>query len=312
MNNTVFLISTALVTGIISVIPYTWIFARLYCKPRKIETKRTPLDYGLPAELIEFFSQGIRLEGWIIRNNLHLKTGGLVILTHGWSTNSSLLLPLAKFLFNAGFDLLLYDCRGHGNSAKDGPITLRKMAQDVSAAITYVYQDLKTLYSNVSVIGHSMGASAAIVAASYDHRINRLVACSPFSDPKTLTTRHLKQKRIPMGILIHLVYIFIERWLGTTMQNIAPLNRIKHVNQDILLIHGTKDHIIPSSDSASLSAVNQSDKLRFLKIENRGHFDILRDSTFMQVVVDFMSGKDDSMNDSHRIDSTKTNIVIQR
>jgi hypothetical protein len=199
-------------------------------------------------------------------------------------------LPFARFLFNSGFDLFLYDSRGHGNSADDGPITLKKMAQDVSAAIDYACNKLKKANLPVILIGHSMGASAGILAASYDHRIERIIACSPFSDPKTLTIRHIRQKRIPMGILIHLVFHFIERWLGTKMSNISPLNRINHIEKDILLIHGTKDKVIPYSDSVSLEAAGLSKKTELLKVEKRGHYDILRDSIFMNSAVAFING----------------------
>lgn len=275
---------------VIIVITYTWLFARYFCKPKRNKTKKIPIDYGLPAELIRFQSQGKRLEGWFISKNRHYDTDKIVILTHGWSTNLSLLLPLARFLFNSGSDLFLYDSRGHGNSADDGPITLKKMAQDVSSAIDYAYKKLKTANLPVIIVGHSMGASAGILAASYDHRIERIIACSPFSDPKTLTTRHLRQKRIPMGILVHLVFYFMERWLGTKMKNISPINRINHIEKDILLIHGTKDKVIPYADSVSLETAGLSNKTNLLKIEKRGHYDILRDSIFMNNTVAFING----------------------
>lgn len=290
MNYVILLIAGVIITTAILVITYTWLFARFFCKPKRYKTKNSPLSYGLHADLVEFKSQGKRLEGWLIGKNSQTKFKPLVIFAHGWSANSSLLLPFAKFLYKLGFKVFMYDCRGHGNSEKDGPITIRKMALDISAAIDCIYKKFETENLSLSVFGHSMGASAALLAASNDSRIEKIIACAPFSDPETLIRRNVKSKKIPMGIFIHFVFYFMQKWLGTTMRDVSPVNRIKRIEKDILLIHGANDQLIPYSDILSLQKASDPKRLTFLNIEKRGHFDILRDSLFMNNVANFIEG----------------------
>lgn len=93
-----------------------------------------------------------------------------------------------------------------------------------------------------------------------------------------------------MGIFIHFVFYFMQKWLGTTMRDVSPVNRIKRIEKDILLIHGANDQLIPYSDILSLQKASDPKRLTFLNIEKRGHFDILRDSLFMNNVANFIEG----------------------
>lgn len=69
MYYVIYLIVIVIITIIFLVISYTWLFARFFCKPKRSKTKRSPLNYGLQAESVEFISQGKRLEGWLIGKN---------------------------------------------------------------------------------------------------------------------------------------------------------------------------------------------------------------------------------------------------
>lgn len=289
MNFTISLILIIIISFFFLIIISTWLFAWFFCKPKRNKTKKAPLNYGLPAERARFKSQGKKLEGWIISKNSKKEIDRLLILTHGWSTNLSIFFPIVKFLHNSGFDMFLYDSRGHGNSESDNPITLKKMAADISAAIDYACIKFKSANLPIAILGHSMGASAAILAASNDNRIEKIIACAPFSDPKLIIKRHIKSNKIPLGIFIKLVFYFIQRWIGTTIDNIAPINRINYIEKDILLVHGLKDTLIPYTDTISLRNASTSKKTSLLKVENRGHFDILRDSFFMNNVIDFIN-----------------------
>jgi len=61
-----------------------------------------------------FSSDGLILKGWIIQKDKSLVT---IIFCHGLGMNKSDLLSLAKSIYDAGFNLFLFDFRGHGDSS---------------------------------------------------------------------------------------------------------------------------------------------------------------------------------------------------
>ena len=61
----VILSATAGILAIISVL-FSWIFARLWCMPKRKEPDKLPSDFNLPYESIIIQSKGINLSGWFI------------------------------------------------------------------------------------------------------------------------------------------------------------------------------------------------------------------------------------------------------
>jgi dipeptidyl aminopeptidase/acylaminoacyl peptidase len=107
------------------------------------------------------------------------------------------MLPLARVLHHAGFSVLLYDARGHGGSGQSGPITIRKMGEDIIASVEYLVSRNDIDPSNIGVLGSSMGGSSAIVAASIDDRIRAVVTVSAFASPTAITKDFLSSFHIP-------------------------------------------------------------------------------------------------------------------
>ena len=199
------------------------------------------------------------------------------------------MLPLAQFLHQANFALLLYDARGHGTSGEDGPITILKLAEDVIAGIDYLETRTDVDKKRLGVMGRSIGGSAAILASSMDDRIRTIVSCSGFADPKTLTKDFLTTKRIPADIFASLVFRFIEGWLGTTIDSVAPQNRVGEIKAPLLLIHGDKDWYIKPSNMEILHARASQEHSERLLIPGRGHSDIMRDPRCNRAIAAFLS-----------------------
>ncbi len=174
-------------------IGFSWLFARLYTRPRRRLPSKTPIDYGLPFEPITFNSRGVLLNGWFIPTDGNPALRPAIILAHGWSSNAAQMLPLAHLLHTAGFGVLMYDARGHGTSGAAGPITIRKFAEDLMAAIDYLEIRLGADATCLGVVGHSMGGASTILAASIEPRIRVLVSSSAFADAVALTRRFINE-----------------------------------------------------------------------------------------------------------------------
>lgn len=281
----VLLISAVLL--ITATIVGSWVFARWWCKPKREVPAKARVALEPPTEEVELRSSGVLMRGWLLRVAQAQPRPPAIILVHGWSRNSSELLPLAARLTKAGFVVLLYDSRGHGCSGDDGPITIRKFQEDILAALDYLHRRSDIDGDRIGVFGRSIGGSSAILAAAADRRVRALVTCSAFADPAQLTRDTLRMFHLPPWPIAWLTCRFIERWLRLPMAEVAPLNKTASIEVPILLIHGGADTYIRPSNAEHLYAQAPRDRTELLVIPTRRHADMLRDSTCTEWIVDF-------------------------
>ncbi|MEW6406172.1 MAG: alpha/beta fold hydrolase [Chloroflexota bacterium] len=270
-------------------VAFSWVLARLWCKPQLLPVTKSPADFGMTFERVQYYSHGIGLDGWFIPARPGITQPAVIILAHGWCKNAVEMLPTAQLLHQSGFALLLYHARGHGTSGEDGPITILKMAEDIIAGIDYLKTRSDIDNKRLGVLGRSIGGSAAILAASIDRRIRGLVSCSAFADPRALTRDFLTSKRIPAALFTWLVSRFIESWLGTAMDDVAPRNCIGRITAPLLLIHGENDRYVPASNLDILFTQAPQEYTRRLVIPNRGHSDVMRDPKSKQEILEFFN-----------------------
>ena len=102
---------------------------------------------------------GIPLNAFFFRNP---NTSKAILLCHGRSSNKTRELPYARN-FMAHYNVLAIDFRSHGSN-RSGTTTIgMKESQDVLGALDWLAEQGMT---EVAVVGHSMGAAAAIKALS--------------------------------------------------------------------------------------------------------------------------------------------------
>jgi dipeptidyl aminopeptidase/acylaminoacyl peptidase len=285
------LIILAIIIGAVAVciIFFSWVFARFWCKPRKILPKQTPENYDILYEPKYFISNGVLLKSWFIPANSDESKIPVIIIPHAWSSNSAKMLPVAAQLHKANYHVVLYDTRGHGTSGEDGPVTLLTFVEDIIACVDYVQTRPKVDIKRIGVLGHSIGGSSAIVAAAKDPRIRAVVSCSAFADPFDLTRTTMKRFHIPSQIFAPLVYRFIERWLKTSITNVMPLKHVGSIKAPILLIHGDADEYVGSYNLDILYNNADPRYRERMMIQYLHHFDIINNSQFHQSSIDFFN-----------------------
>ncbi len=98
-----------------------------------------------------------------------------VLLVHGFSGYPGELIRPGLDLYEAGFDCFAPRLPGHGTSGDD---FLASKAEDWIGTIYDAYTNLSKRYSNVYLVGHSMGgAIATIIADAFD--VQRLALLAP-------------------------------------------------------------------------------------------------------------------------------------
>jgi pimeloyl-ACP methyl ester carboxylesterase len=204
----------------------------------------TPSDHGLDgSDLWMNGPNGKRLHAWWIPA---AGPAPAVIVLHGWGGNSSDMLPVGPGLHTAGFHTLFLDARKHGRSDDEDFMSMPRFAEDLEVAVAELHR--RDDVTAVGVIGHSVGAAAAIYAAARDSSIDAVVSVAPFAHPGEMMQENFPFPRPVTWAILKVV----ERMIGHRYDEIAPRNRIGDVSCPVMLIHGERDEVIPAKDSADL------------------------------------------------------------
>ena len=209
----------------------------------------TPADLGMPFEEVKVpTTDGLTLPGWFVPADGG-RVGPGVALVHGWESARDRLLPMIQFLRAAGFHCLAVDVRGHGaNLVEILPITAGEFGADALAAWRAL--DARPDVSSGAVLGHSMGAIGAILAAAAEPRIAAVVATSSPADPWRLTRQTFRLARLPFpdAVAYPLAWLTTRVYLrprGHRVADISATAALRRIGAPVLLVHGTADTVVP-------------------------------------------------------------------
>ncbi len=145
---------------------------------KKLPVYSTPEDAFLNYKEVEFSaSGGPLLSGWLINGR---EGAPVIVACHDLGSNKEGLLNSVVELNKAGYSVLLFDFRGHGESR--GRTTLgMKEADDVIAAVLTLENKFNYKRSRIGLYGVSMGAYSIIAAAGTLPGITAIAADSPYA-----------------------------------------------------------------------------------------------------------------------------------
>src|SRR5919202_1668507 len=151
-------------------------------------------------------------------------------------------------LWRRGANVLLFDHRGRGSS-EGGLMSLGYFETlDALAAVGYALSRAPEV--PVGVIGYSMGASVALIAAARDERVGAVVADSPFASERGLLRALLSKQ---LGALHIPVAALTKRLLPYDPAEVDPLREAaKIAPRATLFIHGLLDKTCPPEDAVRL------------------------------------------------------------
>lgn len=193
----------------------------------------------IPYEKVTFESlDGTRLSGWFVPAT-EANPAGTVIHFHGNAANISNHYGFVDWLPAAGFNLFLFDYRGYGDSK--GRPGRQGVFEDSVAALRYVATRSDVDPTRLIAFGQSLGGAAAVaaVAATPDVSVKGVVVESAFYSYRSIARD--KIGRIPVIGWFKWPLSFMAATNGHSPGPvIATLSPTP-----VLIIHGTKDRVIP-------------------------------------------------------------------
>jgi pimeloyl-ACP methyl ester carboxylesterase len=139
-------------------------------------------------------SDGTQSVGWFLTQG---KPAPAVILSHAYGSNRSDLLTLGVELYKAGFHILMYDMRGHGESLVNwsGLGTYEK--EDLLSSIKFL-KDMKTpsgedlVDGRIGLYGVDLGGYVALVTSSEEPMVHAVAVDSVYPDVSHFVKHRLK------------------------------------------------------------------------------------------------------------------------
>ncbi len=233
--------------------------SRLFYYPEK-KLIRNPSDIGICYEDVQFPSEdGTDLHGWFLPAAGHAK--GTILFFHGNAENISSHIGAVYWLPENGFNVLIFDYRGFGNSA--GEAHHQGVHLDARAALSYVRERSDVDPKRLILFGQSIGGAIALyTAATSGIKLSAVVGESSFSS----YPRILREKMSA----IFLTWPF--QWLAWTMTSrYDPVTVVQDIQPTpLLLIHGDKDNTVPIQHAYTLFEAARGNKQLWV-IEGGGH-----------------------------------------
>lgn len=212
-----------------------------------------PDSLELSYEDIQFTSPDqIQLKGWLFQSKEN--NDKLIVFAHGYSNNRSYevgSLPTVQALLAAGYDCLMFDFRNSGLS--EGELTSIGQFEklDVLAAVDY---GKSRGYQHFGVVGFSMGAVTAALAAAESPDIQAVVLDSPFAALRPYLEANLSVwSHLPDFPFTPMVLWVTPSLIGVDPEQVRPIDLMEKLRgRGVLLIHAKGDPRIPAANSEQL------------------------------------------------------------
>jgi dipeptidyl aminopeptidase/acylaminoacyl peptidase len=201
--------------------------------------------------------RGRHLFGWLVSPPCTApRPAPAVLAMHGWGANAAMMWPVVPPLRAAGFAVLLIDARCHGRSGDETFTSMPRFAEDIAAGLAWLRLQPGVAGDRVALLGHSVGAAAALLHASHHHDVRAVVSLAAFAHPREVMRRYMTGKRLPYPVLGWYVLRHVQRVIGVSFDDIAPLNTLARVRIPVLLVHGRSDTTVPVNDAQRLLAIS--------------------------------------------------------
>ncbi len=258
---------------------------------RDFSLARTPAHLGLSYQNVSFPARadGLPIAAWYIP---HEGSNRAVLLVHGrnCSRTSELggaLVDLAAALQRGGFNVLMIDLRGHGQSGDAHYSFGINERRDVEGAVDWL-RGQGFGAGSIGVMGISLGAASAIGAAAEEPAIGAVAedsgfaAFCPILQAQWGSASGLPDFFLPSALLMTRVLF------GYDLCSARPVDEIGRIApRPLLILHSTDDQLVPVRNVDQLKAAAPWAQTRIVSGPEHARSYNADPAGYSQVVIDF-------------------------
>jgi fermentation-respiration switch protein FrsA (DUF1100 family) len=236
-----------------------WHIVNVTITPIRKQPEETPGTLGFSnVEMLSFRSteDHVPLQGWLVPSS----GDKVIVLVHGihshaWDCQTP---DVVRAYADAGFNVLLFDLRGHGSSGGDRLGLGWLERRDVHAAVSLLLaRGFKA--GKIGIHGTSYGAATALLATAKIGEIGAVIADSAFASVGDVINGEIeRQTGLPSRlaeVLTPGIRFIASHYYSLDLNDVSPEQAIADISpRPILLIHGEEDPIISAEQARRLKA----------------------------------------------------------
>ncbi len=226
--------------------------------PPRAAVATTPEQYSLVCRDVMFTTDdGVSLSGWyinslmagnhdVITDQSWKQKRPAIVVCHGYrNARDELLSPLGIQLAKAGYDLLLFDFRGHGASG-DAPVSFGTTeAADVMASVRFLQSLPGVDDQRIGILGTGMGGYAAILAGPRCPGVRCVVAIDTYPSVPSVFESMAQRLHAPNGLGTAFSW-GMSAYFGHRLVDDSAVDSARSFNdRGLLLVTGSKSTRTP-------------------------------------------------------------------
>jgi len=195
----------------------------------------------------------ITIRGWFLPAPASKKT---IIFVHGINKNRLQedvpAMPVAAGLNKAGYNILMFDLRNHGESGGSLTSVGQYEVRDLLGAVDYI-KSRGQAGEHIGVMAWSMGAATALNSLPQKPPFEAVVADSSFADLKPYLYEQMSVwTELPDVPFTYLIMNLLPPLTGVDPDQVRPIAGVAGSELPILFIHGDADTAINYKNSQAL------------------------------------------------------------
>ncbi len=170
------------------------------------------------------------------------KSARYIIISHGYTDNRFGSLKYASMYLKLGFNVIIYDLRGHGlNEPTFCTYSVREKMDLLS-----IIEDSRGRYPETAFLGlhgESLGAATSVAVLGEKPPVDFVVADCGFCEIMPVLKGGMKGMHVP-AFLADIASVFAKIRYGYSFSEMRPIAALKDNEIPILFIHGAEDRFI--------------------------------------------------------------------
>lgn len=194
-----------------------------------------------------------------------------VILAHGFRNTGDDMGKLAQMYYERGFDILLPDARGHGESAGDYIGYGWHDRLDYLDWIDLLIEEYGA--EDIILHGNSMGAATVLMTSGEDlpEEVKGIIADSGYSTVKDELAHQLKHLYgLPAFPLLDVTSVITKVRAGYMLGEASAIAQVEKNDLPLFIIHGEDDDLVPTEMAHEIFEVAGGEKELWL-VPETGH-----------------------------------------